>query len=156
MPFYAVCFLCKSRLSWTTVWSRIFYSELNDKALCVIPYVLFSFFCLWGHRAKAVKPIQAILVLFHWVVSEYDNCDLKVTATGPLKICFLLYSWVNVPKQPNGSSWFLVLVPEIISPEMTSKNRQMSICPTDPCSVNIFKTLRLRGCWTDVDETWHL
>jgi len=25
-----------------------------------------------------------------------------------------------------------------------------------PCSVNIFKTLSLRDCWADVDETWHV
>jgi len=38
----------------------------------------------------------------------------------------------------------------LASPKMTSKVSQMSLCPYD---VNIFKTLRLRDCWTDVDET---
>jgi len=25
-----------------------------------------------------------------------------------------------------------------------------------PCGVNVLKTLRLRNCWADIDETWHV
>ena len=33
----------------------------------------------------------------------------------------------------------------------------MSVCVSvSPRGVNLFKTLRLRDCWANVDETWHV
>ena len=35
--------------------------------------------------------------------------------------------------------------------------RQISIhASACPCSVSIFRTLRIQGCWASVDETWHI
>ena len=45
----------------------------------------------------------------------------------------------------------------VISPEMTCKTSQSSVClSVRPSGVNMFKTLRLQDRRADVDETWHL
>ena len=44
----------------------------------------------------------------------------------------------------------------VISPEMTYKTGQLSVRPSVSCGVNIFKPLKLRDRWADVDETWHV
>jgi len=40
---------------------------------------------------------------------------------------------------------------------MTCKTGQMSVRPSiHHCGVNIFKTIRLRGHWANIDETCHV